>query len=280
MIMDTVKHKFQQMEQSGALKDKDSRERENLYKELTIAELRYFRSKLEKGNATMVIGADPDIIEMSECSKKPQCTIAPGHEEEIDWDPNTHLDEKEESRLLQELDNLESRARENERPMGCSIERIKSRTKLILDDLLENEVKKLGYILLHSNFNGEPVNEALNPILTKIQIKLLEYILEIVKEMLSYLVRDAVNESNPTTCFTESSSANAPDHMTPAASFRIGSDDDYSVAREGDDYSFNLNDYTHKGENSINRGRSFKNDEYRLSYDDYSMDDWINEYGN
>lgn len=194
--MNLVKVRYEQALAAGQLEGKSEKECENYYLNITLEELRNLKSRIEfsdiheqsldDGVATAVVSpdgcCDPDAMLEN-------------------WDPDVMLAEEEEDKLLAELDKLERQAN-GEDEMGWALtdearEAIRERTKSVLTDLLDNEVRQVATAVLSAYLTGGSLGPVLLSLTGNIRFKLADFLMNTIVDLISFAMGRRV-EIKPT----------------------------------------------------------------------------------
>lgn len=181
-----VNQRYQAAIDGGLLEGRDEIEKSNLYNQYLAEELRQLRAQVEKGKynqdtATNEVDPQDKIIQ--------SCLLVAEGVDEKSWNPS----EASDADLLDgiSIDDFEKIALDEE-AMGWSLseetkEAIKLRTKSVVSDLLNNELRQLAIAVLGAYTGGTwaPVWVAINGTL---KFKLVEYAMNSLLDIISSLV--------------------------------------------------------------------------------------------
>lgn len=190
--MNIVKGRYETMKNSSAFNGTDPVECEKIFKELALEELRSLRTRLESKADEQRLAHEAELNKLPQVDEMGVCSRGSQYSDEIQepaWDPDIELDEDEELRLLEELEELE-RMSKDEALMGWSQEAmddVKRRTQEILSDLLDNEVRRLALAVVSAYLSGGTLGPILAPIIASMQTKVLDYLMNCVLDVLTHL---------------------------------------------------------------------------------------------
>lgn len=180
--MSTIKNRYE-IEKLSLGADAPDTEQQALYYKIVADELKNLRVRISKDSAKNADdGKDLDDFE------PPQVNIKPSPEEVVD--PN--LDGEEEKELMNQLDEIDS-LEKSESEMGWSMDpeerrRLRERTKQVLTDLVQNELRQLAMALLTSYMSGSPLAPIAAALAGSIRFKMVEYLMNIVMDVLASIM--------------------------------------------------------------------------------------------
>lgn len=155
-------------------------EQQALYYKIVVDELRNLRARIDKDSNNKDVDDGEGLEDLK------SITISPSKEEVVD----TAHDDVEEKDLLNQLDELEAM---NESEMGWSMDAeqrriLGERTKRVLTDLLQNELRQLAMALITSYMSGSPIAPIAAALVGSIRFKMVEYFMNIVMDSVSSLM--------------------------------------------------------------------------------------------
>lgn len=181
--MATIKNRYESEKQSLGATANDA-EQQALYYKIVVDELRNLRVRISKEP-----GKDAGKIDGLDGFKPPEgIKIVPTDEEIVD----PALDGEEERELLNQLDELET-LENNESEMGWSMDaeqrrKLGERTKRVLTDLMQNELRQLAMAIITSYMSGNPLAPVVTALAGSIRFKMVEYLMNIIMDVLANLM--------------------------------------------------------------------------------------------
>lgn len=187
--VDQAQARYAQAEARGELKGKDDTERSAFHYKLVIEELRRLRGSYESGQLEV---KDEDSKEDKLISS---CVGVSENVEKKTWTPDvvdTKDEDDRELELQSELDQLEHLA-SNEDQMGMALspevrEQLKTRTVLVLKDLLNNEVRQLVLSVVSAYLAGGPISGVFTAVSGSLKFKLVEFLMNGALDVISSLM--------------------------------------------------------------------------------------------
>lgn len=186
--MTIIKLRYQRAQQNGILLDLNEAEKENLYYKITVEELNHLKERIqsgslwEQGASGVDVRAEAKALESSSCYD-PDAMVE-------NWNPDTaDLDMDDETELWTELEDLENQAR-LEHEMGWSMtpeakEALMMRTKDVLVDLLNNEVRQIAQAILTAYLSGGTLAPVLAALSGSLKFKIIEYLMNGILDVVS-----------------------------------------------------------------------------------------------
>lgn len=179
--MSTIKNRYESEKQSLGAEATDV-EQQALYYKIVADELKNLRVRVSNDPANVDDGKGLDDF------KPPRVNIQPSPEDVVD----PILDDEEEKELMNQLDEIES-LEKSESEMGWSMspEQRKAlgvRTKRVLTDLIQNELKQLAMAVLTSYMSGSPLAPIAAALAGSIRFKMVEYLMNIVMDVLASIM--------------------------------------------------------------------------------------------
>lgn len=186
--MATIKSRYD-TEKESLETDASDAAQQALYYKIVVEELRNLRSKIEKEPAKDADGG----VGLDDFKHSEGAYPVPNLDETVD----PVVDDAEEHELLNQLDELENLQKEEDE-MGWSLsaesrELLKERTKKVLIELCQNELRQLAMAIVTSYMSGSPLGPIAAALAGSIRFKMVEYLMNMVMDVLSSLMGRRVN---------------------------------------------------------------------------------------
>lgn len=167
-----------------------------LYYKIAVEEIQKLRKRIEDEKANKMLDqADvqevDDMFDDGDIKLDRDLRVVSNPTVPSDIDLESELDSEAEKELLNQLDDLEEERREAE--MGWSMtaeqrEALKLRTKKVLGDLIENELRQFTMTVLAHYTTGGPVGPIAAALSAGVKFKLVQYLMTCLIDLLSALM--------------------------------------------------------------------------------------------
>lgn len=168
-----------------------------LYYKIAVEEIQKLRQQIEDEKAQkmakkMEVVEVDDMFDDADTKLDRELTVLTNSAVPSDIDLESELDSEAEKELLNQLDDLEEEER-REAEMGWSMnaeqrEALKMRTKRVLSDLIENELRQLSMAVLAHYTTGGPIGPVAAILSAGVKFKVFEYLMNCVIDMFSALM--------------------------------------------------------------------------------------------
>lgn len=187
--MARARARYAEAEANGELEGKDDADCSSIRYKLVIEELRKLRASYETGQIKV------DNQEGPEDKLIASCVNVSNNVDKNAWTPDVPTDKDDEDReleLLSQLDDLEHQA-SSEDEMGLSLspevrDQLKTRTKVVLTDLLNNEIRQLALSVVTAYMAGGPIAGVLSAVSGSLKFKIIEFLMNGAMDVLSSLM--------------------------------------------------------------------------------------------
>lgn len=177
-----------------------------LYYKIAVEEIQKLRKQIEEDKAKKMakkldVAEVDDMFDDGDLKLDNQLRKITNNAVPSDLDLEAELDAEAEKDLLNQLDDLEEEA-QREAEMGWSLspeqkEALKMRTKKVLTDLMETELRQLSLSVLAHYTTGGPIGPVVAILSAGVKFKLVEYLMNCVLDLLNSLLGRRINIVQP-----------------------------------------------------------------------------------
>lgn len=184
-VMSVIRSRFEA--EKGTIDPANKSELDALYYKIVVEEVRALRGRVE-GSAVAEGVNDLEVAELTKQFNENKEKLAHYPKEKI----NKEEELEEELELTNQLEDLEATAR-YEAEMGFSLsaesrEALKARTKQVLGDLMQNELRQLALAILTSYLSNSPFAPIAVTLISSIRFKLVEFLMNSIMDVLATLM--------------------------------------------------------------------------------------------
>lgn len=202
VTLETVRQRFEQ-EKAGLDANDDG---SVLYYKIAVDEIQKLRKRMEDEKANKM-SKEADVKEVDDMFDDGDIKLDQSLRRErnsafpSDVDIEAELDSEAEKELLNQLDDLEDEQR-REAEMGWSMSSeqvgvMKERTKRILNDLMETELRQLSMAVIAHYTTGGAIGPVANVLVSGIKYKLVEYLMNLVLDLFSAIMGRRIIITSP-----------------------------------------------------------------------------------
>lgn len=179
--MDKIKERFEKEKEETSVSGDEA---DSLYYKIVVDEVRLLRERIEQSNKIETV-SDHDAAELTKKFNE--------NKDKLKSDPKEIIDEDEDLAEESELMNELEKAAQDEAEMGYSMtpesrEKLKKRTKSLLGDLMQNELRQLALAMLTGYMSGTGLAPVVVTLASSIRFKLVEFLVNAVMDVLTTIM--------------------------------------------------------------------------------------------